>query len=216
MEFTIILLAMVAAFLGLRLYSVLGKRTGHEQDVFQASADKSASVREIAPVTIDTSPATASALTILDTQAENGLRQIMSADRGFSAADFVENAKTAYHMILEAYWSGNKANLRDLTDDSVYASFAEAIDAREAAGETLENRLIRFNGTQIVDAVMHNNEAEITLRFDADIAALVRDKDGQVIGGSLSDAVETHDEWTFARNMASGSPAWVLISTDQD
>ncbi len=55
----------------------------------------------------------------------------------------------------------------------------------------------------------------ITVRFDADIAAVTRDQDGNLVAGSLSDAVETHDVWTFARNLRSDDPNWKLVETDE-
>ncbi|GAA3264047.1 hypothetical protein GCM10020258_30120 [Sphingomonas yabuuchiae] len=95
------------------------------------------------------------------------------------------------------------------------AAFAEAIEQRREAGQTLDNRLIRVESAKIVDAQVEAREARITVRFDADIAAVTRDAEGHVIAGSLSDAVETHDVWTFARTLKSGDPNWKLVDTDE-
>jgi predicted lipid-binding transport protein (Tim44 family) len=215
--FEIILLAMVAAFLGLRLYSVLGKRTGHEQEpVARPAMDdrKPAIVR--APVG---QPETAGSAAIFDSPlydsaAQSGLRSIANADRQFDAQLFLEGAKSAYGMILESYWKGEKDKLRFLCDDDVYESFAEEIDSRTARGETLENRLVRIDEARIVDASFDHPMARISVRFDADIAALIKDADGQVIGGSMTDAIETHDVWTFFRDVKSGDRNWKLDETD--
>lgn len=213
----IVLLAMVAAFLGLRLYSVLGRRTGHEQEpVARPAIDERqpASVRQ--PVgqreAIASAPAIDSPLA--DSAAQSGLHAIANADRTFDPALFLEGARAAYGMILEAYWKGDKSQLRFLCDDDVYESFADAIDARDARGETLENRLVRIEEAHIVDASHDHPMARISVRFDADIAALTRDANGAIIGGSLTDAVETHDIWTFFRDMKSGDRNWKLDETD--
>ena len=214
--FTIILLAMVAAFLGLRLYSVLGKRTGHEQEPVarQPLEGTPALIRQ--PMSGgDSSPvSTQGDLSVIDLAAQSGLRSIVNADRQFDSGLFVEGAKSAYKLVLEAYWKGDKEALRFLCDDDVYDSFVEAMDARAAKGEILENRLVRIEEARIVDASFENPVARVTMRFDADIASLVKDADGNVIGGSMTDAVESHDIWTFMRDIKSGDRNWKLDETD--
>ena len=213
----IVLLAMVAAFLGLRLYSVLGKRTGHEQEpVARPAIDERqpASVRQPVGSREGLSPAPVIDSPLADSAAQSGLRSIANADRTFDPALFLEGAKSAYGMILEAYWKGDKEQLRFLCDDDVYETFVEAIDARNANGETLENRLVRIDEARIVDASYDHPMARISVRFDADIAALTRDANGAIIGGSLTDAVETHDVWTFFRDVKSGDRNWKLDETD--
>lgn len=213
----IVLLAMVAAFLGLRLYSVLGKRTGHEQEpVARPAIDERqpASVRQ--PIgqrePLVSAPSVDSPLA--DSAAQSGLRAIANADRSFDPALFLEGASAAYGMILNAYWKGDKNQLRFLCDDDVYESFSDAIDARATRGETLENRLVRIEEAHIVEASYDHPVARIAVRFDADIAALTRDANGAIIGGSLTDAVETHDIWTFFRDVKSGDRNWKLDETD--
>jgi len=92
---------------------------------------------------------------------------------------------------------------------------AAAIAAREAAGETMDNRLIRIEEAVIVSAAYEAPMARITVRFAADIAAVTRDKDGNVIAGSLDDAIESRDVWTFSRNVTARDPNWLLDETDE-
>lgn len=212
--FFVVLFAAIAAFLALRLYSVLGKRTGHEQPLprpaeervgappMPRTIDMPAEVRDAGPRTVDAG-------------AEGGLRALVAADPGFDVGQFVEGAKSAYKMILEAFWKGDRDTLSWLVEDQVRDSFVAAIDAREAAGETLDNRLISIERAAISEIAVEGRTARITVRFDADIAAVTRDKDGKVIAGSLSDAVETHDVWTFSRALASDDPNWKLSDTDE-
>ncbi|MDR6113136.1 MULTISPECIES: Tim44/TimA family putative adaptor protein [unclassified Sphingomonas] len=215
MLFYVVLLAMVALFLALRLYSVLGKRTGHEQQPLARSADDRA-----LPVTLPRAPEPAQAAMPvmnrnIDPRAEQGLRAVIAGESGFDVAQFLNGAQAAYRMTLEAFWKGDEDALADLVEADVLGAFAEAIEQRRAAGQTLDNRLIRIESAKIVDAQVQGRDARITVRFDADIAAITRDADGNVIAGSLSDAVETHDVWTFARTLKSGDPNWKLIDTDE-
>lgn len=221
MTVEIVILAMIAAFLGLRLYSVLGRRAEHEEEPIagrfeeqatSGSAPRATSAREAASAnpatrTIDVPTASASA--------ERGLREIAAADRHFDALSFVEGARAAYQMILEAFWRGDKEELRMLCDGDVYDSFAAAIDARAAAGETLDNRLVRIEDISVVGASYEAPFARITMRFRADIAAVTRNSEGVVVAGSLNDAIEAVDVWTFRRNVRSSDPDWVLDETDE-
>lgn len=223
MTIEIVLLAMVAAFLGLRLYSVLGKRTGHEQEhtprnvesLDKRRAEHEQRERPVPDIVPASNMPTPQPSMIYDSAAESGMRAILAADRNFDVGRFVEGSKAAYEMILEAFWKGDREELKELCDDDVYESFVSAIKAREKNGEVLENRLVRIEEARIADASLDGRMARITVRFDADIVAVVKDKDGALIGGSLTDAVDTHDVWTFMRDLSSASPAWILDETDE-
>lgn len=220
----IVILAMIAAFLGLRLYSVLGRRAEHEEEMLghlpRAAEPRTASQgdnngEQGAARVVDNGAMADRVLAGIPIGAQRAVREIAAADRSFTPAAFVEGAKAAYGMILEAFWKGDKDTLNQLCDDDVYASFVAAIDAREAAGETVENRLIRINEAEIATADFNSPMARITVRFAADIAALTRDKDGNMIAGSLDDAVESHDVWTFSRKVTAMRPDWLLDETDE-
>lgn len=221
----IVILAMIAAFLGLRLYSVLGRRAEHEEEPIQGryegrqgqpgssrvpvppKADNKAEARQgIAPRQRE--------MPLAPPSVERGLAEIANADRRFDAFAFLEGARSAYRLILESFWKGDKAELRALCDGDVYDSFSAAIDARLAAGETLDNRLIRVEETAITAAGVDNGLARITIRFRADIAAVTRDAEGHVIAGSLDDAIEAVDIWTFSRRVDAAGPDWLLDETD--
>ena len=143
------------------------------------------------------------------------MRDIAAADKRFDVSGFVEGAKGAYGMILEAFWAGDRETLRELCDDDVYAGFEGAISAREAAGETLDNRLVRIEDATIDMAELVGPIARVRMRFIADIAAVTRDKDGTVVAGSLDDAIEARDLWTFKRDVREADPHWLLDETDE-
>lgn len=225
MTVEIVILAMIAAFLGLRLYSVLGRRAEHEEEVVPgrydnkpgAGAPSNPAQRQPLERQQQTHNPVARPreMPTVSASVERGLRAIAAADRHFDAFAFLEGSRGAYRMILEAFWRGDKEELQQLCDRDVYASFAAAIDARVAAGESLDNRLIRIEETAISAADLDGQTARITVRFRADIAAVTRDADGHVVAGSLDDAIEAIDIWTFSRNVASSDPDWLLDETDE-
>lgn len=212
----IVLLAMVAAFLGLRLYSVLGRRAEQEEEpaVQRFESDEPPAIRPAA-VPAPAQPVRPAELEGVMPAVERALREIAAADSKFNVAQFLDGARGAYRMILEAFWTGDRETLRELCDDDVYAGFSAAIDAREAAGETMDNTLIRIEEVRIHSASLDGRVARIALLFVADIAAVTRDRDGNVIAGSLDDAIESRDVWTFSRNVAARDPAWLLDETDE-
>lgn len=218
MTVSIIILAMAAAFLGLRLYSVLGKRSGHEQEpvIRRTAEDAAPPILRPAPTNGERTPAAMITQDLdVDVSAQNGLRAIANADRQFDVALFIEGAKSAYQLVLEAFWRGDKEALRFLCDDDVYDSFVGVIDGRISRGETLENRLIRIDNTRIIDANFDMPMARVTLQFDADITVMMKNAEGQMIGGSMSDAVESHDIWTFMRDVKAPDRNWKLDETDE-
>ena len=217
MIFEIVILAMIAAFLGMRLYSVLGQRAEHEEEVIPNRYDGGENTQEQVP----NSPKPTANVAELQSgpdmlpSVERGVRAIAAADRSFDISSFLEGAKGAYAMILDAFWRGDKDTLRELCDDDVYASFAGAIDARTEAGETLDNTLIRIEDVMIRDAELDGRTARVAVRFVSDIAAVTRDKDGVMIAGSLDDAIESRDIWTFTRQIDAAAPDWILDETDE-
>lgn len=216
---SIVLLAMVAAFLGLRLYSVLGKRTGHEQEpVLPRAEDRPMASPARVPDLGDATPAGDSPVAangmVYDASAEAGVKALLAADRSFDAGRFVNGAEAAYRMILEAFWAGDRDTLKDLCDSDTYAAFDLAIAAREERGETLENRVVRIDSARIAAADVNRGIARITVAYTADIVAVTRSKDGAVVAGSMRDAVETHDNWTFVRDTSSNDPNWKLDETE--
>ncbi len=219
----IVILAMIAAFLGFRLYSVLGRRAEHEEE----SAPQRFEGQDSQPGTLggqgqsgqSQSSAGAAVRSLqmagLMPAVERGVRDIAQADNRFDLTTFMEGAKGAYQMVLEAFWEADRETLRDLCDDDVYEGFSSAIAAREKAGETLANSLIRIEESRIHSASLDGRIARIAVLFVADIAAVTRDKDGNVIAGSLDDAIESRDVWTFRRTVGASDPNWVLDETDE-
>jgi predicted lipid-binding transport protein (Tim44 family) len=213
----IVILALVALFVGLRLYSVLGERTGHEQQPILKPADPDARVEQKVsqPPPTPVAPAESSDLSFVPT-AGPGVRAILAADPSFDVARFLEGSRAAYRLILESFWKGELDALRAHVDDHVFETFAAAVEQRKKDGLTLDNRLVTIDQAVISEASAERGVAIVTVRFEADIAAVTRDSEGKVVAGSLSDAVQTRDLWTFRRDISSRDPNWLLIETDEE
>ena len=212
----IVILALVALFIGLRLYAVLGERTGHEQPILKP-ADPDARIDQ--PV----HAAPREAAKINDSgdlaylpMAGPGVRALLAADPSFDVARFLEGASSAYRMILEAFWKGELDTIKPHVAPHVFATFADAVEQRAKDGHKLDNRLVALDPAVITDAEVDNGAAVVTVRFEADIAAVTRNAEGEVVAGSMSDAVQTRDRWTFRRDIQSRDPNWFLIETDEE
>jgi predicted lipid-binding transport protein (Tim44 family) len=212
----IVILALVALFIGLRLYSVLGERTGHEQQPILKPADPArVEPRPAQPSPAPPAPTDAGDMAFVPT-AGPGVRAILAADPSFDVARFLEGAKAAYRLILESFWKDDLEAVRSHVDDHIYETFAAAVEQRKKEGLALDNRLVAIEQAVISEASVERSVAILTVRFEADIAAVTRNSDGQVVAGSLSDAVQTRDLWTFRRDTSSRDPNWVLIETDEE
>jgi predicted lipid-binding transport protein (Tim44 family) len=212
----IVILALVAFFIGLRLYSVLGERTGHEQQPILKPAD---------PARVEPRPAQPPVTPVTSENggdlayvplAGPGVRAILAADPSFDVARFLDGAKAAYRLILESFWKGDLDTVKPHVDAHVYETFDSAVEQRKKEGLTLDNRLVTIEQAVISEATVERSDAMLTVRFEADIAAVTRNSEGQVVAGSLSDAVQTRDLWTFRRDLASRDPNWLLIETDEE
>jgi predicted lipid-binding transport protein (Tim44 family) len=213
--FDIILFAMVAGFLILRLRSVLGRRTGQERrrnNPFlrqpEPTGDKVVPLGPrvaVPPPTATEPPGDAVAA---------GLAAIHNADPEFDPAQFVEGAHKAFEMIVAAFAAGDKAKLRPLLSDEVYRPFSAAIDERDAAKETLETRILGLKQLDIAAAELAGRWARVTLKIVSDQINVIRAHDGSIVDGDPDHPIEKTDFWTFARDTRSTDPNWALVATD--
>ena len=212
----IVILALVALFIGLRLYSVLGERTGHEQQPILKPADPARVEPQVTqPLVAQPTTENPDDLAYVPL-AGPGVRAMLAADPTFDVARFLEGAKSAYRLILESFWKGDLDTLKPHVDAHVYETLATAVEHRNKDKLTLDNRLVTIEQAVISEANLERTVALVTVRFEADIAAVTRNSEGQVVAGSLSDAVQTRDLWTFRRDLASRDPNWLLIETDEE
>jgi predicted lipid-binding transport protein (Tim44 family) len=210
----LILFGMIAAFLVLRLRSILGRRTGFERPA-QPPHQAAAGVPPNGPVIDGKAEATTAAAsrTVPDPASATGqtLARMRTTDRGFDPAAFLDGAEKAFRMIVSAFATGDRATLRSLLSDDTYRAFEQAITERENAGHSQLSAIHAIHSATIENAELRGTVASITVRFVSDQISLTQDKDGHPVTGT--DAVtEITDVWTFERDLATRDPAWRLVS----
>jgi len=227
--FDIILFALIAVFLVLRLRSTLGRRNGEEKqgptDVFgrRSHEDDSKGATNGAPQPTDNVyrlpdadkvVGKDDATVAVDSGAFSVLQQIQKADPDFTQQDFLNGARMAFEMIVEYFAKGDKDGLNPLLSAEVYKNFAAAIDARAEKGEREETTLVGIKSATIHDASLEGRTACITIKFVSEEVSVILNNEGDVISGDPNQVVEAEDLWTFARNIESRDPNWQLVATE--
>ncbi|HTV89438.1 MAG TPA: Tim44/TimA family putative adaptor protein [Stellaceae bacterium] len=211
--FDIVLFAMIAVFLVLRLRSVLGRRTGNERrrDLMgrppAARGNVVAFGHRAAPQPmprLNAPPAGG---------VQDALGQIRAADPGFDPGQFVAGARVAFATVVDAFAAGDKTRLRPLLSDEVFRPFCAAIDERDTAGERLETRIVALKQAEIVEAGLAGRLARVTIKFVSDQIHVLRSRDASVVDGDPERPIEKTDFWTFVRDTRSTDPNWVLVAT---
>lgn len=239
MPLDLIFFAIVAVFLGWRLYTVLGRRTGNERsfDPF-ANSNRDNAARGPAPADAGTDQNRApeekpagnvvqlpreqrrieAAIAAAPEGVRQGLETIGKADPSFNPIDFVSGAKVAFDMILSAFAKGDSLALRPLLNDEVYRNFNTAITERQKLNQKLSTTLVGVLGNDIVSAELtgegSKQEARVAVKFTSQQINVTTDSTGAVVDGSASDVATIVDVWTFARQVKSRDPNWQLVATD--
>ena len=212
----IILFAMLAAFLIYRLGSVLGKRTGNEQqrpDIFGAGANLDEGQDDNVISLPDRSPDPENEKTEPASPLDAAITQIKLADRSFDEEGFVSGARAAFEMVVDSFASGDTDTLQSLLSDDVYENFAAAISDRVSKDQTHETTMVAFDVTEIIEAEMEGRNALVTVKYVSDQVNVTRDSEGEIVDGDPSAVTRITDIWTFARDVSSSNPNWVLIAT---
>ena len=210
------MLAGIAVFLILRLKNVLGTREGFEKPPLP---DQTPAQRRGSPAfeVIEGGPD----LDITDHVPEDSpsgkaLAEMKRLEPSFGVSDFLGGARGAYEMIVIGYERGDLAEIQPFLSEEIYESFVDGVAAREDQGLTIEANFIGVRELELVQATLDQNtrEAEITIRFVAELTSAVRDAGGDIVEGSLKEIKKQKDTWVFARIMGSDDPNWQLVSTD--
>ncbi len=234
-----LLFLVLAVVIFLKLRSVLGRRTGHEQTRFErykaqqeasqrngklAGQDKVVTLprreREEAEPRAAAEPQVradveerAKGLAAGNTGVATGLVDIVRADATFDPDTFLKGARAAYEIIVTAFAEGNRKTLKSLLTRDVYEGFAGAIGDREARGEQLDQSFVGIKAADIVEAELKNGMSQVTVKFVSELISATRDRGGEVTAGDPKRIKEVTDIWTFAREVDSRDPNWKLIAT---
>jgi predicted lipid-binding transport protein (Tim44 family) len=210
----LILFGMIAAFLVLRLKSILGKRTGFERPPQSARPIEPPpmfdSVRK-APAPAQ--PAAVSQRAVPEPVSVLGqtLTQMTAIDRSFSPAGFLDGAEKAFQIIVHGFAAGDRSALRPLLGDETWKAFDLAITEREKAGHTQITEVRAIHGITIETAELTGTVASIGAKIVSDQVNMTQTQSGQVLAGT--DAVtEITDLWTFERDLAQPGPIWHLVA----
>ena len=185
----IILLAMIAGFIFLRLRGILGKRTGHEEDMSANFSQDFAPKKE--KINKDEF--------IFDEKAKK---------------EFLVGAKIAYENIITGFSSGNLKDVKSLLDNKVLSQFEMALKQRKDEGVISETTFIGINSAYIKKHEQLNNIFEVTVDFVSEIISCVKDKNKKIISGSPDKIKKVHDTWKFSKDIRSSNPNWFLKETD--
>jgi predicted lipid-binding transport protein (Tim44 family) len=238
-DVTTLLFLVLAVVIFLKLRSVLGRRTGHEEARFERyKAQKEASQRngklagQDKVVTLprrEREEVEERPTAELKVQADNeqrvkdfapgnadmtkGLLDIVRSDSAFDPNHFVQGAKAAYEIIVTAFAEGNRKTLKDLLSSEVYDGFSSAISDRESRGEQIDQSFVGIKSADLVEAELKGGIAQLTVKFVSELISATRDRGGEVTAGDPKRIREVTDIWTFAREAMSRNPNWKLVAT---
>ena len=184
----IILLAMIAGFIFLRLRGILGKKTGFEEDI------NSSFPHEAPPTTtkVDLNSKT------FDEDAKK---------------EFLKGAQIAYETIVTNFSKGKLKDIKSLLDISVYEQFNTALDERKSKNYSSETTFIGINSAEIKHHQQNKNMFEVTVEFVSEIISCIRDKENQIVSGDPEKVKKVNDVWKFSKDSKSTNPNWLLIDT---
>ena len=188
----IVIFAMIAVLIGLRLRSVLGRRNPDQEQPPRPA--EGGPVIDLTARRVPPAPSSA-----------DPMAQIAAADPAFRPDQFLGGAQWAFEMIVKAFAAGDKATLRPLLSDSVYGDFVQAIDQRGGGADPQAPQLVRIVSATLDEARLDGRQAEISVRFVSE------QKTGR--GKHGGDDIRMIDLWRFARDVSSKDPNWRLVAT---
>ena len=219
MPFDLLIFAILAAVLVLRLRSVLGRRTGHERPpprpaAAPARSERAGEGRSETVVSLPDKRRRGAEAEPTGDPLQDGLAKIRAADSEFDGDEFLTGARAAFEMIVNAYAGGDLDTLRPLLSDEVFDNFAQAVKERQEDKHTLETTLVGIRDADLIEASMEGRVAFLTAKLVSEQINVTRDAGGEVVDGDPGQIATVTDIWTFARNTRSRNPNWTLVATD--
>ena len=185
----IILLAMIAGFIFLRLRGILGRRTGHKESVDSSFPHDFLAEKKL----------------------KNKSDQIIFDEKAKEA--FLKGAKIAYETVITNFASGNLKSIKYLLDKKVFDQFNEALRERENKGYMSETTFVGIDSASIKEHNKINSILEVTVDFVSEIISCVKDKDNKILSGDSEKVRKVFDTWKFKKDSRSNNPNWLLIDT---
>ena len=187
----IILLAMIAGFIFLRLRGILGKRTGFEGKTSTQFKEVLKNIKVEQP---------RNANDIFDTAAQE---------------EFLKGAKIAYENIITDFSDNDNkiTTSRPLLSGQIYTQFNDALKQRSSRGHFAEITFIGINSAEIKEHKKIGNILNVTVDFIAEVITCIRDKEKKIVSGDLEKIKKIYDTWVFSRDTTSVNPNWQLVNT---
>tara|TARA_B100001057_G_scaffold468400_1_gene527527 strand:- start:73 stop:729 length:657 start_codon:yes stop_codon:yes gene_type:complete len=213
----IFILALVAAFLFWRLWSVLGTRTGNETEIKISNIKplKKDKIKEYETTEKKSYDEDIADYIELESESGEALKNMKFVEKNFSVGQFVSGAKGAYETILMAFENGELSKLKKLLSNEVFISFEKVVLEREKKDLEVEASFVGMREIRLKKASFdkEKNVAEIQMLFKCELIVVVKNKEGKVIEGSLDKIKKQNDLWTFSRKMGTDNPNWELTKT---
>ena len=184
----IILLAMIAGFIFLRLRGILGKKTEFEEDINSSFHQKTSELKPEVKLNSET----------FDEKAKK---------------EFLKGAQIAYETIVTNFSKGKLKDIKSLLDMNVYKQFNIAIDERKSKNYSSETTFIGINSAEIKHHQQNKNMLEVTVEFVSEIISCIKDKENKIISGDPEKVKKVNDVWKFSKDSRSANLNWLLIDT---
>ena len=191
----IILLAMFAGFIILRLRNILGRKTGHQGKRMSRYFSKG--------------------MEVLKDIENNEAIKTGNVDEEVKKT-FLKGADIAYEQIITSFAKGDKKSLKSLLGKGMYDDFSEVIDQRNKKELKYETTFIGIKSSKILEFKKIENIYKVTVNFVSEIITCVRDKDNKIIEGNPDTIKTVNDVWKFSKNMWSSDPTWYLVETSNN
>ena len=188
----IILLALIAGFIILRLRGILGRRTGHEKKVFGDLFDKKITQKDTEKKVVNLNPG----------KLDNAAKE-----------QFIKGAKAAYETIITSFAKGDKKTLKSLVNKEIYQNFSDEIDHRKKENLKSELTFVGVKSAKIKNFEKKDNIYTFTVNFVSEIITCKKDKNNKIIEGNPDIIKTVNDVWKFSKNMWSSNPNWYLVET---
>lgn len=208
----ILVIGAIAAFILLRYRAMLGEKTGRDEPS-RAPMPEYERIIQLPAARIEAAaPAKELGAERYGALAER-FTAMRAIDRDFSPEEFLQGARTAFEMVIEAYNKPDRDTLKLLLAEPIFREFDASITAGRASGHVPQTVLVAITKAEIADAVLNGNTATVTVDFLSDQIHLLRDATGAIIEGNPSQHQQVEDRWVMTRNLTSADPNWKIIET---
>ena len=200
----IIILGLLAIFLGFRLKGLLGDRSGYSGDLKNPDAvNKEERIENQNVIKLNNTNING-----------EGLDSLIKADPGFNEKEFLEGAKNAFKIIIKSFSDSEIESLKPLLDYDLLNSFTKSISEREARQERQFSDVVSFKNFEIIKVNINDNLASITLKIVSEQIKYLVDKNDVLLEGNKDQSEIIKDKWVFERDISSTNPNWRLVETD--